>query len=487
MTDLSRASGAEAGGAVGFVSAGVHIVDDSNAGGADLAADLAAGNGEGVTGNSIGIGAVGNLVGGDIDVSLVTLTVDQDHAGGTALHISNAAFLGDIFTLSSEGGVELVRSSDFGVGPAGDGSGTQVLGHVGGTGQVQTHGITAGRNQSPGLVDIFNGDISGMTAVSSIIVVGLCPNDQLVSLSGLVKAGGVSAGVLAADDILQDSAAPGVIGDGHILGISVDRQIAAGVVQYFAVAVQLVAVVLLAEIILSAVDDGGPEIAGAVGIVGSFDVLGTVEAEAVSAGIDAFLQEVQNVGLYLLVGGVQIRQTGHAVLRYVKAIVVIGGVLGVIMPAGSIVTDIINDGIGQIVGGGVAHMVGNHVNDDLQALIVSSLTHLLEIGLSAQGAVAGVVDGEGSGLIEHPPVVAGMFCGGLLGGLDGRGLDGSIAQSGDGIQISGDLIEGPVPAMQSYAVLNGFHSGLSFGCLSRDCGKADAGYQYQSQHQAKGA
>ena len=485
VADLSGADGAETVGVVGIMGAGIHSVDNSDAGGTDLTGDLASGNGEGVAGDGISVGAVSNGIGGDIHVSFGSLSVDQDYACSAALHIGDAAFLGDILRSTGEGSVELVHSGDLRIRPAGDGSSAQVLGHIGRTGQIQTHGVAAGSHQGPGLIDVLYGNISGVTAVSGEIIVGLSPDYQLIGLSGFVVIGGVGAGVIAADHILQNGAAPDIIGDAHVLGVGTDGQVAAGVIQNLAVAVQ-VNVTGGLGVIDGTVHHGGPEIAGTVGVIGGFNVLGTVTTEAVGTGIDAFLQEVQNIVLNLLAAGIQVRQAGHAMLGHIVAIIVVGGVLAVIMPAGSIILNVGNDGFSQVVGSGVAHMVGDHIDDDLDALFMGGLAHLLEIGLGAQGTVTTVVNGEGGRLIEGPPVVAGVLLGGLLGGLNGGSLDGSIAQSGDSIQIGGDLIEGPVPAMQGHAVLNG-QPGVRSVSLGRNSGEADTGYQHQSQHQAKGA
>ena len=485
MLNLSGARGAHTVDGVGLVSTGASFVDDSDTGGADLTADLAAGNGEGVAGDGIGVSAVGNFMSSDADISLVALAVYQDNTGIATLNVCNTVFLSDIFTGVEEFVVEMIDGSNGRGGPAGDGGSAQILGHVGRTSHVQGSDLVARSNQSPCLGDISLGNLAA-GAVSKGVV-GLGPDNQLVSAGRLLIGSGIGISVLVLDDALQNVVAPAVVGNAHVLGVGADMQGTTGGIQQLTVAVQQLVGVLLLIIGLGTVNDSGPEIAGAVAIIGGFDVLGSVKTETVSTGIDALLQEIQNLVLDLLVGGVQVRQTGHAVLSYIKTIVVIVDILGVIVPAGGIIAQSGIDGFGQVIGRSVTHVVGNNVNDDVQTILMCSLAHLLEVGLGSQSAGAGVVDDKISGLIEHPPVVAGMLLGSLLGNLDGRGLNSTVAQGSDALHVGSDLIERPVPAVQGDLSLGIISAGGGgFGSLGGNGGEADTGYQHQSQHQAKG-
>ena len=136
------AVGAEAVQVMGGVGAAFSLVDNGDAAGAaDGAGNLAVGHGESVAGNLIGVSAIGHGVGGDADINGAPLGIHQHHAGVTPLHIGDAAFVGHIFALAGKGVMELVHSRHLGIGPGGIGGGAQVLGDVGGTGQVQAHGI----------------------------------------------------------------------------------------------------------------------------------------------------------------------------------------------------------------------------------------------------------------------------------------------------------------------------------------------------------
>ena len=313
---------------------------------------------------------------------------------------------------------------------------------------------------------------------------GFGPQHQLVGIRLLVIVGGQRAAV--ANDG-QNAVAPGIVGNAHILGVGADAHIAAGGIQHFAVAVQLDAAAALG-VFLGAVDNVGPEVAGQSTIIGGFDVLGGIEAEAIRAGIDAFLQEVQDHALHLGVGGVQVRQTGHAVLGHFLAVAIIIGVLIDVVPAIGVVFQVGNDAVGQTVGTGfaVAHVIGDHVYDDLDAVGMGCLAHADEVGLGAQGTGAGVIDVESAGLVVDPPVVAGMLSGGLLGLLDGRGLDGGVAQSGDGLHFFFDALEGPVPAVQSHAVLNAQRGGISRSGTGRDGQQHKCSNHRQGQNPADG-
>ena len=460
MANQSGAILAETVQVVGLVSAGVGLVDNGNAGvAADGTGNLAIINDKGVAGDAVGVGTVGHSMSGNIHLHRAALAVDKNNTGGTTLHVGNAIFAGNVLALADESIVEVVDGGNLGEGPAGVGAGAKILGHVGRTGQVQSHGVSTGSHQSPGPIDVGFGH--GLGIAAGIGVVGLSPDNQLVGSGALLIAVGESVCILATDDAVADHIAPSVVGDVHVLGVGIYLQAAAGRIQQLAVAVQ-VEVAGLLGIVHSAIDDSGPEIAGAVAVVGGLDVLGSVEAEAVSAGVDAFLQQVKNQILNLLVGGVQIRQTIHAVLGDVKTVGIVAGILVDVMPAAGIVPQLSDDAVGDAGAGvRVTHVVGNNVDNDLDALLVGSFTQALELGLGAQGTVAGIVDVEAHGLVECPPVAEGVLCGGLLGLLNGRGLDGSVAQGNNLIQILFDVLIGPVPAVQGYAVLNAVSDGVT--------------------------
>ena len=158
-------------------------------------------------------------------------------------------------------------------------------------------------------------------------------------------------------------------------------------------------------------------------------MLHSIKAEAVSTGIDALLQIVQHKILHFLVGGVQVRQTGHAVLGYVKAVGVVADVCFEIMPAFRIGSQLFHDAVCNAVGSGfgVGHVIGHDIHNDLDAPVMGSLTHTFEIFLGSQSAVAGVVNDKSGRLVVDPPVIGGVVQGRLLGLLNGRGLDGGVA------------------------------------------------------------
>ena len=343
--------------------------------------------------------------------------------------------------------MELVDSLDLGIGPCGLGSNAQLLSRALGTGQVQAHGVRAGCDQCPGLVDVELGNAGGRAV--SIGIVGLGPDDQIGSGCGLVEAAYQSSS--AADNVGSQMIAPAIVGDGHILGIGGDGDL--GVIQNFAVNIDVLALFL--GVILSAADHSGPEVAGEGSVVlGGLDGLSHVEAEAVDADVNALLQEVQDVVLHILVGSIQVGQTGQAVLGHVLSAVPAGDVGLDVVPV-FVLAQVLGDLVGKIVAGLVAQVVCDHVHDDLDTILVGSCDHAFKLGLGAQRVAILIVDLEIDGLVVDPPVGANRGINRIfLHDLNGRSLDGGVALCGDGRHVGFDLSEGPVPAVQGHTVLD---------------------------------
>ena len=189
-------------------------------------------------------------------------------------------------------------------------------------------------------------------------------------------------------------------------------------------------------------------------------MLGAVETEAVSTGIDTLLQEVQHIALNLVGAGVQVGHAAHAVLGDAEAvaagIVLIGGILGVVMPCGCILADVGRDHSGQGVAGHmVSHVVGDHVDDDLDAVLLSLGAHGGKLRSGADGVALDSVDDEINRLILDPPHAVHILAGGVfLNRLDGGGLHSGITLGSDQRQVLLDGVEGPVPCMEGGAILD---------------------------------
>ena len=98
---------------------------------------------------------------------------------------------------------------------------------------------------------------------------GLRPNHDLISCA-LAEAGRIRGCIAAIYHIAQQVGRPAVVSYAHVLGVNRRTQIAAYSIQQLTVAIQLQITALLG-VVLGAVDDGGPEVAAIIPILGNFD------------------------------------------------------------------------------------------------------------------------------------------------------------------------------------------------------------------------
>ena len=460
--------------AVGGVRAGGggSVVDDRHAAVTDVAVDPAiGGDGEGVAGDLIDVGTGGQAMVGNAGPGSAAGDVDDHDTGVAALDVSEVAIGGAVLALAGELVLEPVDRLNGRIRPAGLGDVAHFLiQHIVGTGEVQAHGVGTSSHQRVGPVQgvavdlmgvlLAGAGVPGLILVADAIpvgIVGLSPQHQLVRVAGLEVAVLDGAGGTGLHEV-TDVVGPCVLGDAHVLGVSGDGQGAGlvGVGQHLAVVVEHDATGG-GGVIGRAVDHGGPEVAGeGVVVIGGLDLLSRVVTEAVSAAVDAVLQVVQNVVLDLVAAGVQVGQL-HGPLGDVVAVRVVGRLDIVLsMPAGAVVEDVGGDQGGGIDGiaAVIRQMVGDHVHDDTDAILVGLVTQLDELVPGADGVVLVLVEVEADGLIQDPPVVEGLIDRALLALLRRGDLDAGIAQVGDQAQIGLDVVERPVPALQGSAVLN---------------------------------
>ena len=470
VTHISVAAVAVAIETVAGVAAGLGggIVHNSHTGIAHGAVNAAAIDGELVAGKLIVVGAVGHCIHRQVDVTAAIVEVDDHHTGVTALVVVQvgAGILGQVLGLADEVVVEQVHRFGEVAGPAqlhhlthllNDRLGIGVVliqrqvGDVQTAGEVQSHGVSAGGNQRPGLVQVVLIGPQGAAVAHSIV--GLCPQNQLVCIGGLEVSLTQSGGAVTLQ-LVANVIGPDGLGDAHILGVGAHGQSAltavalVGVFQQLAVEVQVDASGGLG-IAVGAVDHRGPEVTGvAVVIIGGLDLLGGIKAEAVHTAVDILLHQSQRLVLYLLIGGVQVGQTGHALLGHIVAIHIAGGILRIIMPAGRIVQKIRIHQRAKLICAVVGGVVEHHVHDDLDVVLVCFVAQVDQLGLGADTVALGIVDVEADRLIHGPPVVIGSVHGAFLQLLHGRQLDGGITHIGDQAQIGFHIGNRPVPTVK---------------------------------------
>ena len=153
-----------------------------------------------------------------------------------------------------------------------------------------------------------------------------------------------------------------------------------------------------------------------------------------------------------------------------------GGVAAVVAAVGAEIMEIGGfvvfenavDAVRQITVIGTGDMVGNHVDDDLHAVLVRFGTQGLQIAVGAQL----VADREVGRLVQPVPFVAAVMR------LQGRGLYAGKARRRDVRQLRLDLAERPVKALQDVAVRTAlrqtvFGAGIGDICILRRYGKTD--------------
>ena len=319
---------------------------------------------------------------------------------------------------------------------------------------------------------------------------GLCPQHQLVSGS-VLEVGLAQSGSIVSLQLVADIVGPDGLGSAHVLGVSTDVQatVVIGLLQQLAIEVKLNASGGL-SVAVGAVDHSGPEVAGVAGvIIGSLDLLGGVKTEAVNTAVDVVLHQSQSLVLNLLVSSVQVRQTGHTTLSNIVAVVIVGGILRIIMPAGRIIQEIRVHQGAQLIRAVVGGVVEYHVHDDLDVILVCFFTQVDQLVPGAHAVALGLVDVEADRLINSPPVVVGLIDSAFLQLLHGRELDSRIAHVCNEAQICLDVGNGPVPAVQRSAVLDvGSQGGTgNGGCIcfdvSRHRNQHESGKHCQCQNQ----
>ena len=507
VSHISIAAVAVAISAVAAVRAGLGggVVNNGHTGVTHGAVDAAAADGELVAGQLIVVGTAGHGVNGQVDITATVVEVGDDHAGITTLVVVQvgAGILSQVLGLTCEMVVEVVDLLGELAGPAKLcqlahllidavlGIGVNVF-HVVGTGEVQGHGVGAGSGQSPCLVADIVAGVQGGQITDGIV--RLCPQHQLVSGS-VLEVGLTQSGGIVLFHLVTDVVGPDGLGGAHVLGVSADGQAAVvvGILQQLTVVVRSDASGGL-SVRGGAVDHSGPEIAGVAGVViGSLDLLGCVKTEAVHAAVNILLHQGKSLVLHLLVAGVDIGQASHTTLSHVVAVIIAGGVLGIIVPAGRIIQEVrVHHGaklVCAVVGGVVEH----HIHDDLDAILVCLGTQVDQFFLGTHTVALGFVDVEADRLINGPPVVYGLIDSALLHLLHGRYLDGGIAHIGDQAQICLDVGNGPVPALQRNTVLDVGHQVGTVDsrcvCLdvSRHGGQHERGDHCQCQNQTDDA
>ena len=236
---------------------------------------------------------------------------------------------------------------------------------------------------------------AGGTGFAHVGIVGLNPDNRLVSAAAELVVGGGGLAGAAVLNARENVVGILVLGHAHTLGVGVDIS-AADAVQNFAVGKQILAIGGLV-VLCRLVEGVCPELRENAAVCFGLDMLCSIKTEAVNAAVDAFLEQRIDLVLHKAVAGVEVgtgrnMSAGHHLGRAV------GGVVSFTVEIGAVVVvdlrliglDLIAEtvGVNLIIGDlVVCHVVGNDIHDNLDAVFVSLLTQCCQLSLVAEPCV----------------------------------------------------------------------------------------------------
>ena len=293
------------------------VIDDRNTGSADVTGDLAAGNGELVTGYLIGIGAVRHRA-ALVDRCGRSVQVDDYHTGCAALYKQVSAGSGNALGLTRESVLEVVDSDNGRIFPCVSSTGSAhqliVLDEAGRiqllvlrTNEEQCGSVGTRADRSPTDDLLFLAQRSRLLIAEGIV--GLDPED-VVLLLGTAVAIVDKSGCVLGRERTANGITVSVVGDAHVLGVGSD-------VEFACVCKNLTVDERVGVLVFDRVGNCGP-IIGTVGIIRRFDMLCSVETEAVNTVVyKRNKQVVDNIVLIILILGFDIGElTAHIVFGH---------------------------------------------------------------------------------------------------------------------------------------------------------------------------
>ena len=365
----------------GSTGSGLACVNNGDTGGTDSAGHGAVGNSEVRAGHHVGVGAVRHAGAGYARVSGAAGAVDDNDTLAASLYVSVAAGGTELLALTDKEVVELVDLCDRGA-LVGSVRGSLAHARVAGTCEIERGSVFSGSDHRPCLGDDVVRETGGIPDVDAGLtlegIVGFSPEHDVLGRLSADVAGSGSAACVFAVDSSQGSVACLVVGEGiDVLGVAGIAAAGTGSVQNLTVDVEALAGVLLGVVVLRSIGDSRPVLRSVGTVVGSLDVLGGVETEAVNTAVDALLEQSSNLVLRLGVVGVEIRAAVEvtlndllyvSVIRLETVVTEIGGLC--VIHGGFVDLDVVTQrvGVGLDLG---THVVGYDINNDLDTVLVS--------------------------------------------------------------------------------------------------------------------